>query len=793
MKVSKKLLLLLFAVALTSACVVEEPKDPTDEPGAGLEDFFSTPIERIQFSWDNENPYSPRGVGGGGAMSGLSFSPYSSLWFVGTDMGTLFKSVDYGQNWRAVHHSQTVFSSDLTSSVSVGFSADTNVLFHAPAGINPVRSRDAGETWQSIDLSLRFGERVLYWIGDSYHEETMLCATNQGLLLSQDKGLTWKRLDLGGESKGTYLDYKKTGTVIYHANETGIYQSTDLGASFKSFYSDDSLKIKSFAAGRDEEGITFAFVDNDGANACSDVKKYESDWGSNSINAHQTDCGYLWTGDETATFKRRNQMAGEHLAMAENNSQKIYVTGSRSWIRQYGTKVWRSEDAGATFDLVLHQLNWDVVPYEPWSPMKLEYSAPAIEQGWWDNGYESFAINRRDSEMVGGTGYFFLHVSENSGDFWTAPFTHFADSGEPDKGKKWSSTGLEVTTVYRLKFHPTNSRLAYAAIADIGGMISEDGGETFRISQAKFNSNYDYAFDPSNDNIVYAASGSSHDYPIGWRANVYVGEGGLYKSANRGKSWTRMTPNNTSFNRQFLSIGFDSSRGYLYGGTQGAGVVVSYDRGASWQYLNTGLPSSDKIISQIEVTPEGNVYALLTGDAPSFINSAKTGIYFLDVARGSNTWQLLRGSVRRPASVSTDYTLWDYPTGFAVDYSSGEETLWLIDYENNRNWLATGVWKSTDRGANWERVQQFTHPLGITIDGEDSENVYVTGQWQLDGNWGLGGAYYSNDGGLSWAKNESIPYLQNGQGMVIDPNDPSRVFYHFFGSALLYGPRPEDL
>lgn len=791
MKVSKKLLLIFCAVSLTTACVVEEDKGSGNE--TGLEDFFSDPIPRLKLTQEEDSPYEPRGVGGGGAMSGLSFSPYNSLWFVGTDMGTLFKSTDDGLSWRAVKHDQTVFSSNLTSSVGVGFSADPYVLFHAPAGINAVRSSDAGETWKPIDLSLRYGERVLYWVADSYHEDVMYSATNQGLLQSRDKGLTWDRLNIGGEAKGTYLDYKKTGTVIYHANETGIFISEDQGATFKTFYQDSSRKIQSFAAGRDKEGVTFAFVDNDGVNACADAKAHEADWGSSSIIAHQNACGYLWTGDAKAKFVRKNQMAGEHLVMAENNSQKIYVTGSRSWIRQYGTKVWRSRDAGNSFELILHQMNWDVIPYEPWSPLKLEYSAPALEQGWWDNGYESFAINRRDAEMIGGTGYFFLHTSENGGDYWNAPFTKFSDTGAPDKGKKWRSTGLEVTTVYRLKFHPENSKLLYAAMADVGGMVSEDGGKTFRISQAKFNSNYDYAFDHYNDNIVYAASGTSHDFPIGWRANVYVGEGGLYKSSNRGRTWSRMTPNNTSFNRQFLSIAYDSDRGYIYGGTQGAGVVASFDRGATWQYLNGGLPSSEKIIPQIEITPEGNVYALLSGDAPKFTNSSQTGIYFLDVARGSTTWQHLRGSVRRPSSVSTNYNLWNYPTAFAVDYGSGGETLWLVDYENNRNWLATGVWKSTDSGATWNREHQFTHPLSITIDHENSNNVYVTGQWQLDGNWGLGGAYYTNDGGQTWSKNKTLPYLQNGQGMVIDPNDSSKVFYHFFGSALLYGPRPENL
>lgn len=50
--------------------------------------------------------YTPWGVGGGGAMSGVSISPYARLWFVGTDMGTLFRSLDEGISWRAIDHRQ---------------------------------------------------------------------------------------------------------------------------------------------------------------------------------------------------------------------------------------------------------------------------------------------------------------------------------------------------------------------------------------------------------------------------------------------------------------------------------------------------------------------------------------------------------------------------------------------------------------------------------------------------------------------------------------------------------------
>ena len=116
--------------------------------------------------------------------------------------------------------------------------------------------------------------------------------------------------------------------------------------------------------------------------------------------------------------------------------------------------------------------------------------------------------------------------------------------------------------------------------------------------------------------------------------------------------------------------------------------------------------------------------------------------------------------------------------------------MWLIDYENNRNWLATGAWKTTNGGQTWSRLQQYTHPLSVVIDQDDPQNVYVNGLWQLDGQWGEGGALYSTDGGTTWQNNETVHYQQNGRSITIDPNHPQNVFYTFFGSGMLYGPRP---
>jgi photosystem II stability/assembly factor-like uncharacterized protein len=740
------------------------------------------------------NSYHPLGVGGGGAMSGVALSPYSNLWFVGTDMGTLFRSINKGQSWDPIDHYQTVFDAHLPHAVSPGFSSDGLTVFHSSAGRKPQRSLDGGITFESTPMNLQNDERILYWIEDSKNENRIFAGTTKGLLKTENKGVSWTRTSAPSKvSKGTFLDHNNNSITIYHAVENEILVSNNLGASFTSYHSPAKFKIRMFTAGRDQNGLTLAYGDDNGTEACVWAYAHANEMGQAQVDNTINNCGYVWIKQGNNNFTKSSQIVGNQIKMAENDSRTIYTTGGKEWMRQYGTAIHVSLDAGLTWTLKLLQINWDVIPFAPWPQNKIEYSAVAIDVGWWDSGYESFEINRLNSAEVAGAGFFFLHASSNKGDFWSAPFTNFADTGSVGPGKKWKTQGIEVVTIYRMKHHPVNKNLLYAAVADIGGMISDDNGESFRISKAAYNSNYDYAFDPSDDQVAYAASGNLHDWPLGWYAWHIVGAGGIYKTLNRGKNWSRLTPDNSTWNRQFLSVAFDKSRNTIYGGSQGDGIARSTDGGVTWNWFNQGLPTTGKkIIPQIITDPtNGNAYALLTGDAPDFTNRTKTGIYFLNVQNGSTTWTLLRGTVHYPPEADKGYETWWYPTSFAVDFNDqNRKTFWLTDYENKGNWLMTGAWKTTDGGQNWHRKVQMTHTTSIELDPNNSDHIFIGGMHSLDGTWGNGGQLFSSDGGQTWYRNRGPALQHNAYSSIVDPFNANNIFYGFFGGGILKGPNP---
>lgn len=744
--------------------------------------------------------YTPRGVGGGGAMSSLSFSPYANLWFVGTDMGTVFRSTDYGANWYPIDHAQLKFSPKIEDAVNLGFSSNPKIIYFAEGGIDLYRSDDAGINWQKLSVELYKNEKLKYFRGDSLHPEVMYAGTNSRLLRTTNYGKTWNTLiSTQGDAVGTFLDYLKHGTVIYHATKKGILKSTDNGESFTDFFVPENVEINSFTGGRDQNGLTMAFVDRNGYQACGEIEQYRKDYNSARMNNHYDHCGYIWLSKDGNGFYQTEKAAGDFVQMAENNSKDIYAAGSKYWIRQYGTKIWHSTDGGNTWPLVLHQYNWDTGEFTAWDEKKLERSAIALDVGWDDDGYQSFAVNLRNSTIVGETGFYFLFTSTDGGNYWSAPFTRYADEGRPTEFKKWSSSGLEVTSVYRMRFNPSNPQKVFAGMADVKGERSEDGGKTFSIIHSDFNSLYDFAFDRDNENIVYAAAGMQHDFPTdGWKSPTNTAGSILYSEDN-GKNFKSLISKNSLFYRQYISLAFDQDAKILYAGTQGGGIVRSINKGQSFEFINAGLPYGDKIISQVEVDPKnGDVYILLTGNmynlnnGRDFLNQKITGIY--KKTREGNSWELLRGTINRPAELekAKEFKPWLFPTSFAVDFSSDSDrmTMYLTDYEQLGLFLHSGIWKSIDGGQTWNRVLQFTHPFQIIIDPNNSKNLYVAGFHDTSELWGNGGFYTSHDSGETWSRNTDVPYSYNGLSVSLDPNDPESIFYTFLGSGIVHGPRP---
>jgi len=135
--------------------------------------------------------------------------------------GQVMFSADGGQTWRKLFE-----DAEFDKSGGLGlFDATTLVYTRKGKGIQ--RSTDAGQTWTRIADHEPIGRLVNHFRGKAYW------LAKEGLLVSADQGLTWRRQGAAVEaSVGPYFDPKNDKRMVV-AGPKGIFETTDGGESWK--------------------------------------------------------------------------------------------------------------------------------------------------------------------------------------------------------------------------------------------------------------------------------------------------------------------------------------------------------------------------------------------------------------------------------------------------------------------------------------------------------------------------------------------------------------------------------
>jgi photosystem II stability/assembly factor-like uncharacterized protein len=162
-----------------------------------------------------------------------------------------------------------------------------------------------------------------------------------------------------------------------------------------------------------------------------------------------------------------------------------------------------------------------------------------------DNGVFTLcciAIDPKDSNVL------WLGTGENN----SQRSSHFGDGvyKSLDAGKTWKRMGLETSEhIGKLLIDPRNSNVVYVAAQ--GPLFSEggerglyktaDGGATWNavLTISKDTGVSDILFDPRNPDVIFASA-----YQRRRHVGQMIGggpEGGIFKTTNGGKSWTKLT------------------------------------------------------------------------------------------------------------------------------------------------------------------------------------------------------------------------------------------------------------
>ncbi len=275
-----------------------------------------------------------------------------------------------------------------------------------------------------------------------------------------------------------------------------------------------------------------------------------------------------------------------------------------------------------------------------------------------------------------------------------------------DAGKTWTHIGLpKAGQIGRIEVHPTDPDTVYAAV--LGGI-----------------------FGPNEERGVYR----SKDGGKTWEKVLYV-------SPMTGAVDISMDPNNP---RVIFAAMWTAQRKpwTIISGSEEGGLYKTVDGGDNWKKLEKGLPKG--LVGKIGVT----VSAADSNRVWAIIEAKEGGVYRSDDAGSS--WK----------RVNQQANLRQRPWYYTHIYADTKD-------KNVVYVLNTGMYKSTDGGATYDRIRT---PHG---DNHDLWISPVDNRHMIEGN--DGGANVSLNGGDSWSALTNQPTAEIYR-VVVDNQFPYRVY-----------------
>jgi len=304
----------------------------------------------------------------------------------------------------------------------------------------------------------------------------------------------------------------------------------------------------------------------------------------------------------------------------------------------------------------------------------------------------------------------------------------------------------------------------------VGGGVwkSTDAGNTWTpvFDKQAVSSIGSIAVADTDANIVYVGTGEACI-----RGNISHGDG-VYKSTDAGAAWTNVGLKDTRHIGRVIvhprnaDIVFVAALGHMYGTNAERGVFRSLDGGKTWEkvlYVNEKTGAID--ITFAPTNPSILFAAMWEAwRTPYTMNSGGPGSGLYKSTDGGTTWKRLEGNGLPKGVLGR--------IGVAVSGVDSNRVYALIEAEDG------GLFRSDDGGTNWRRVNEerrfrqrawyYTH---VNADPKSIDTVYVMNT----------GFYRSTDGGRTFTQ-ISVPHGDN-HGLWIDPNNPERMINGNDGGA----------
>ncbi len=724
----------------------------------------------------------------------------------------LFKSTTGGAFWEAISINNIRAEPFISSiAISPSFATDNTVFMSAQQeGI--LKSIDGGNTWQRTVNGLPLGSDGIYHSlkvaisPDFTNDQTLFAIVNtesydpeyaQGKIFkSVNGGSSWT--DASGDISG-FKDIAlssdfSTDNIVIAVSAGKIYRSTDGGTNWELMCTGVFNNISEIRISPAYSSDMTLFLENISGGLIETLWK-STDGGYNWYKPNIDDTLNLASPELTADFNDAGS-GRTMFAFDASSSYKLMKSedGGRSWthVTSSGSTSfgWKKLLLSPSFTLDETMFLYDAKDNGIWKSLNSGVSLFPVNNGITGVNVQEIVISPdypNDGTVfliVKGSSKYTLYKSTTEGSTWEeTPLPGNDDfirdvavsptysetsgtNGTPSKaifcvvsggdiyrstngGASWEvspiftgGTFVELSPVYGYAdltifsgkskdgyWRSTNNGANWSQI-DLG--TSPPDGASRYSDQLLPSPNYQF------DDAIFITYGS-----FGWST---------WKTTNDGASWTELTSGGSSF-----AYHMDTSSNYSddagINGTASKTVFSankrSTDGGATWTtYTKPG--SSDGILT-IAVSPDYPYdHTIFAGDYGSYLEPQNTGLY-------------------KSTTSGTSYI----QVGTA-DGLGGRDVISIAlspDYETDQTLFAgtasSGIWKSTDGGANWIRANFITtlpeNITGIAVDPINNDIIYAASAFS--------GLYKSTDKGIVFSKleDDGLNSIEQFLSLAISP------------------------
>ncbi|MBI3233510.1 MAG: hypothetical protein HYZ42_05630, partial [Bacteroidetes bacterium] len=560
-------------------------------------------------NWVNLGPnQTSGGYNGLGRVNCISFHPTdSNTFWIGTPSGGLWVTKDFGKNWTPLGDKLPSMG---VSDIIIDYT-DTKVMYIATGdrdfgslggiqglsqsgdtkSVGVMKSTDGGITWRLLSLNFTIPSmaKVNRLVMHPTNNKMLYAATSNGIYKTTDSGATWS-----AQKSGYFIDMEmnpKNSNMLYATSYTGsstscqIFRTTNAGTSWTAVTSFSGAGRINVEIAKSNAAFVFAVAANSSDESLKGIYKSVDSGATFSLVFDGGVSGQnLLNSAEDASGSGGQGWYDLAFAVHPKNPKIIYLGGVNTWL---------SEDGGVSWNISSYWSNsFSGVPtvhadkhYQVFHPLS-KYTNGTILEGndggiYYSRNKGSTWVNITNTSAIG---QIYRIALSNNGSYVLAGHQ---DNGTMLKNASNAWSNANGGDGMNCQIDQTNANYMYAGV-QYGSITRSSDGFTSGFNSVNISNNIagtprgawvtPYVLDPSNQSTIIA------------------GYADVYKSTNRGNTWTKISTNLTGSSTNYLrSVAVAPSASSVIIAATFYNIWKTINGGTNWTSIKSGLPSSSAL------------------------------------------------------------------------------------------------------------------------------------------------------------------------------------------------------